>query len=64
MTPTLSVDAFQPRVIDVCVLPVAETPVGVVGACVSPAGQAEVEADIAVVDERLPAASYAVTSSV
>ena len=40
------------------------TPVGVVGACVSPAGQAEVVADVAVVDERLPAASYAVTSSV
>ena len=37
----MSVDAFQPSVIDVCVLPVAERPVGVVGACVSPAGQAE-----------------------
>ncbi len=65
MTPVLSVDAFQPSVIAVCVWPLAASPVGAVGACVSPAGAHGLVATVMVGRlDVLPAASYASTASV
>ena len=66
MTPTLSVDAFHATVTDVWVAPVERRLVGAVGGVVSPlgGGQADDEAVTDVVDERLPAASDALTPNV
>ena len=52
----LSVEAFQPTVIEEVVLPLAASPPGTDGACVSVA-QAEVVVTTLALAERLPAAS-------
>ena len=57
----MSEDGFQDRVSPFVETELAESPVGVVGGCVS--GQGAVAALIDVLAERLPAASYASTES-
>jgi hypothetical protein len=54
-TPTLSVEAVQPNVIEVVVAALRFKPLGAVGALAS--AQAEVEAEVEERAERLPAAS-------
>jgi hypothetical protein len=65
VTPTLSVDALQPTVIDVVVALMTARFVGVVGACASAGGGGAAHAFvvelIVALDDRLPAASNAST---